>query len=397
MGRVARLARLMGALVLSGCILFAAGCGSKEDVAPSHGLVAFSNGWIGVIDPTTQAVSAPFLAGELGAIGDGLFDVVMTPDGKTALVSSFSSRTVHVIDMSNPAAPTLRGDVVLSFFAEDIALTPDGKYALVSDGGFSPKLAVIDVQNRTLVEEYTDAGGNYFCSIAVAADGRTVLAADYIAGKVQVLTLDAAGHLTYVNSIDVSNGGTLYPVNLSISPNGKTAIVAVGASATSPAVPADNMRFPVLAITAPGVVELKSFVTIAQRTTACQTIVFNPAGTKAYASCVRESTDPEYPNQVIVALNVTRSGTASDATTAMSVDFVGTSQLFGVDTMSMDRVGRYLYVANMTLSGAKSQILVVDVKSGSVVKTISFDYVDLNGNGVKDTDEDAYPTGIFIR
>lgn len=399
MGTMARTGRLLGVLLLS---LIVFGCGSDDnaEVSPTYGvgLVAFASGWVGVIDPSTQTVSTPFLVGELGSAGGGLFDVVITPDGSTAMVSNFGDSMVHFIDTSILSAPSFQGSVSLNFFAEDIALTPDGRYALVTDGGFSPTIAVIDVQNRILIEEYTDSSGNHFQAVAVAADGTTVLAIDYFGAKVNTLTLDDLGHLTYVGNIDISNNGTLMPVNVSISPDGKTAIVAAVASAVPPAVPADNMRYPVLEITAPGEVELKGFISTASRLTASQSIVFNPRGTKAYALSNQEDSDPldsTAPNNVIVELAVAGPGAVSDSAITTTVDFIGSSQLFGVDALAIDRTGRYLYVSNMTLSGALNQLQIVDVETASVVKTISFE--DVMVPPVDGTLEPAIPTGVFIR
>ncbi|MRR34482.1 hypothetical protein EG829_07240 [bacterium] len=403
-----RTVRLIGVLLLS---LFVLGCGDDDNVVvlPSYGVgvVAFSGGWIGILDARTQTVSAPFLVGELGSFGGGTFDVVITPDRKTALLSNFGDSTVYFVDISNRTAPSVLGSVTLSFFAEDIALTPNGRYALVSDGGFSPRIAVLDVQNLTLVEEFVSPDLNpdpviteqpLFNAVAVAADGQTVLAADYFGGKVNTLTIDATGHLTYVGVIDVSNGGTVRPVNISISPDGKTAIAACPANATAPAVPADNMRFPVLEISAPGVVTLKSFVVTGERITASQSIVFNSSGTKAYALCTQEDPDPAdliLPPNMIVELDVAGPGAASVSGVTVPVDFIGTSQLFGVDTLALDRTNRYLYVSNQTQSGAKNQLVVVDVKTASVVKTLTFD--DVMVPPVGGVLESAIPMGLYIR
>jgi len=402
--------RIVGALLLSCFMLFNFGCGNDDNVVvlPSSGVgvVAFSGGWIGILDARTQTVSTPFLIGELGSAGGGLFDVVITPNRKTALVSNFGDSAVFFIDIRDRTAPSVLGSVTLSFFAEDMALTPDGRYALVTDGGFSPKIAVIDVENRVLVEEYASPDINpdplieeyySFQAVAMAADGKTVLAVDYFGGKVNTLTIDEDGHLTYVGNIDVSNGGTFHPVNISISPNGKTAIVAGHATSADPLIIpyADNMRFPVLEITAPGVVTLNNYVVVAPRLTASQSIIFNPSGTKAYANCVQEDLDTMdliIPNNVIVELNVEEPGLVSYSGNFTEVDFVGTSQLFGVDTLAIDLTGRYLHVSNMTLSGALAELQVLDVKTGTVVKTISFDDVVVGG-----LPEPALPTGLFIR
>jgi DNA-binding beta-propeller fold protein YncE len=393
-------ARLVGALLL---YLFVLGCGNDNVAIPTYGigLVAFSNGYVGVIDPITQTVSGPFLNGEIGTVGGGSFDVVITPDRSTALVSNFGDSTIYFINMSVPSAPTVRGSLVIPFFAEDIALTPNGRYALVTDGGFSPSIAVIDVQNRTLVEVYTDTTlptANSFEAVAVAADGKTVLTVDFFGGAVNTLTIDDAGHLTYVGRTDISNGGTLLPVNISISPDGKTAIAAVVATTADPLlVPADVMRFPVLEITAPGVVALKRFVATDVRLNACQSIVFNPSGTKAYALSNQEdpdSTDAIAPFNTIVDLNVTMPGLVSDSGVTTNVDFISSGQLYGVDTIAMDLTGRYLYVSNMSVTAA-NHLQVVDVLTGTVVKTITFDPVV--APPVTGVLLPAIPTGVFIR
>lgn len=390
------------------------GGGGGGDTAPAQtfGVVALSNvGTIGILDGSTQTLTAVHLTGELGSFGGGLFDVAITPDGKTTLVSNFGDSRVFFIDTSNPAAPAVASGVTLSFFAEDIAITPDGRYALVTDGGFSSKIAVLDVLNRTIVEEFKSGTTlQQFQAVAVAPDGVTVLTAGYSNGMVNALTLSTAGHLTYVTSIDVSNtvwdadSGvsvmTLYPVNLAISPDGKTAIVAsvagyIDFSGTTPA----DAAFQVLNITGPGVVALSDTVVIpATILRASQSIVFNRAGSKAYAMCTRPLPDP-YPadpldpslRNVIQVLNVTAPGTASDAGTRIVVEIYGKSQLFGVDTLAMDNRSQYLYVSNPTLSGASTYIQVVDTNTNTVLKTINFDPVTIPPGPAP---TDAYPAGI---
>ena len=385
---------LMSLLVFSTAFIFS-GCGSDTSrvVRDNLGVVVLSNGWIGIIDGETQTVTAPLLTGELGSSGGGVFDVVISPDGKTTLVSNFGDGMITFIDTSDPAIPVVIGTVTLSFFAEDIAMTADGRYALVTDGGFTSKIAVLDVKNHSLVEEFIGAATPspsptlYHCAVAVGADG-TVLTVDYFGGFLHALKLSDDGHLTYVAATDVTNGGTIRPVNLAISPDGQTVIVACISNSAA------NTLFPVLTITSPGVVELSDMVTPGISLTAAQSIVFNSTGTKAYLNCVQPAPDPlptpgYIEHNVINVLNITATGKAVDAGTPMDVDFVGTSQLFGVDTMAMDNQKGYLYVSNMTLSGAKNHLQVLDVNTGTLVKTITFDPVTVGAD-----DLDSLPTGI---
>lgn len=399
---VAKKIRLMGALLMACVMLLSTGCGSDDNVTylPSSGvgIVAFNNGWIGFINTLTKTVSTPFLAGELGDAGNGVLDVVITPDRTTALVSTFGTNTVSFVSMTSKS---LLGSVTLSFAAEDISLTPDGKYALVTDGGFSPMIAVIDVENRTLVEEYTSPDinpdptieeYNHFQAVAVAADGETVLTVDYFVGQLHVFTINDTGNLTFVESIDISSGGTLYPVNVSISPDGQTAIVS------SVSFDETSMRFPVLQITAPGVVQLNGQVDVGLSLQACQSIVFNSRGTYAYAYCTQVDQDPEdevLPYNLIVRLPVTAPGEISAIADYAEVGFTATGQLYGVDTIALDRMNRYLYISNMTTFGAYNQMQVFDVSTGSVVKTITFDDVEMPPGS--ETYLGAYPAGVFIR
>ncbi len=428
-------------------VLLLAGCSSSgerwSDLArqaknpvPTHGLVAFRRGWIGVVDSKAQTLSQPLLVGQLGTADMELLDPVLTRDGKTGLVSSFGGSTVYVLDLTHPEAPELAGAVTLSFYAEDIALTPDSRFALVTDGGSAPKIAVIDVAARTLVEEFdatpapvagrervpdteraarirrpsglADPYVPSHQSVVVASDGRTVMTVDYFGAKVNVLTLDASGHLTYGGALDMPSkdvGGTptalIRPVNISVSPDGKTAIVA-GLLTTSDPVTGDpvfaDMVFPVFRITGPGQVEAAAGAHPTLNIKAAQSVAFSPDGKKAYLTCVPETpADPDALRLVVVELDVTGAGQVAHNGATLATDFVGTSQLFGVDTLAVDPAGRYLYVSNPTGSGALKEIQVFDLASRQRVKRIAFTgTVSVPGPNPGDpaTDEEQIPMGI---
>ena len=126
--------------------------------------------------------TGPWLAGQLGSYGGGLFDVVITPDGKTAIVSNFGDSKIFFIDISGGfnAAPVLltpKG-VRIGFFAEDMAITPDGKYVLVTDGGFSARVAVVDIAGRYLLKS------NNLLFLLVASKDRLLFAHPFLAASV---------------------------------------------------------------------------------------------------------------------------------------------------------------------------------------------------------------------
>lgn len=364
---------------------------------PNFGVVVLSGGWIGILDGATQALTTPLLVGELGTTGSQILDVAISPDGKTTLVSNFSEKTVFFIDTSDPTAPVISGNVTLSFSAEDIAITPDGRYALVTNGGFSSKIGVLDLENIRLVEE-GEFGDPLLlhAAVAVAPDGETVLTIDYSGGLLHAFTLDANGHLDYVNSTDVSNGDTLKPINIAISPDGKTVVLA---SRTSNDAVAD-MAFTLLTITGPGQVAISDLVRPSINITSAQSAVFNQYGSKVYLSCVQkyvapvpEPDPPVMPNNVIVVLNVIEPGKAIDAGTPFEVDFNATSQLFGVDTLAIDNRKNLLYVSNMNISQQKTHVQVVDLATQSVIKTYPFDPVTI---GEPPVDTDSIPAGVAI-
>jgi len=196
---------------------------------------------------TPPRVYGPFLEGQLTApenTGDYAFDVVVLPNQRYALISVFGERKVHKVDLANPKNPVLKGTVVLddgvtSMFAEDIAVTTDGRLALVSDGGFSPTLAFVDVKTFTLTAIF-DLGAMSAQAVAIAPDNKTVLLADYFGGKVHYGTINAPKDgLENLNTIwlcdgevvaDTCIGNLALPLNIAISPDGKTALVAASAS-----------------------------------------------------------------------------------------------------------------------------------------------------------------------
>jgi sugar lactone lactonase YvrE len=419
------------------------GDGSDVSGAPNHpfGVIAFTTGWIGVIDPNSQDVVTPLLVSELGTSGGGLFDVAITPDGLHALVSNFGDSMVNIIDTTNPSSPNVAGKVDIGFFAEDIAIVPGGRYALVTDGGFSPFVAVIDISTRSLVEtldtspppdlagtaavshtpvfqtdglaadEPSPIAGVYHQAVAVAPDGQTVLTVDYFQGRVNVLTFDiATGHLTYVTSLDVSpeydGNPSIYPVNVSISPNGRTAIVAgvLGAQDEEYHPLYEYMGFPVFNINGPGDVTAGGVAPASHHLGGCQSVAFSPDGSQAYAHCTQENLVADYhlsgvvvgPPLVAAVLNVdTSTGAVTDSGIAWPTRPFGTSQLFGVDTIAMAPGGRYLFINNPTVSGGLSETNILDVTNGDLT-TIPFSDTEVLDWTTPDPDDYlvAITTGI---
>jgi len=303
-----------------------------------------------LINPLTQDISPSLLKGYLGSYGGGLFDVAFTPDGKTAIISNFGDSMLIFVDISGgfEGTPEILGTVALSFFAEDIAVTPDGKYALVTDGGFSSACAIVDIASRTILT-HANLGGNQAQAVAVSPDGKVVLFADYWNMAIHSYTL-ADGVLTFVGSVYPVG---CRPVNITISPDGKTAI----------AVDAARYDCPIFAIGTDGGLNHKG--NVALPTKSGQSCVFGKDGSKAY---YLSSSYLGGPN--VHVINITAPGVGAYAgTVEMSIPR-GTSQLFGVDTLAVDPSGNYLYVSNPTLSGGVVEVTVIDLTTNTEVNQL---------------------------
>jgi DNA-binding beta-propeller fold protein YncE len=262
------------------------------------GVMVLTQGAIKIINGATHKASAPFLKGQLGSEGGGLFDVAITPNASTALISNFGDSKVFFVSLLNPAAPTVLGSVNIGFFAEDIAVTSDGKWALVTDGGFSPRIAVLNIATRRMATSL-NVSGAYFQSVAVSPDGQTVLCADYSNMAVQVLKMNpSTGGLTYVKSLKVA---PYTPVNVAISPDGRTAL-ATSASGwendlpdpppnpdkTSLAIyPPSGANASIFRIDGPGKVYKTGYVQMPLDVRGGQSVIFSRQGTRAFYSTDR--------------------------------------------------------------------------------------------------------------
>jgi DNA-binding beta-propeller fold protein YncE len=368
---------------------------------------------VSIIDPVTNITYGPVLTGELGSEGGGLFDVAVTPDGSTALISNFGDSTVYFVNVSNPISPSVITSVTTPFFAEDIAISHNGKFALVTDGGFSPLIAVIDLPSRTLA--YTvEMVAEDAQAVDIAPNG-TVIVADYFAGYIHSLYPDASGQLTVTGSysyalttdgqvafagsigaLDYAAGFTtasnhpshataemgtdsmerqllhttamhsLRPVNVVIAPDAQTILLCDVVPYNDPE-SGDNedprYAIGVYQIVAPGVLSFTGVVTDLTRAT--QSVAFNPAGTKAYLSG-NGGYAADYDNyNHLAVLNITGPGQVTlDRDNAADYPRLTSSQLFGVDTLAVSN--NKAYIGNPTQSDAEYALRVVNLSDYSV-------------------------------
>ncbi len=183
---------------------------------------------MGTVPPT---VHGPFLAGQLSTNSEEILDVALAPDNSYALISCFANRIIYKVDITDPLNPVLVGQTNLTFFAEDIAMARNGQFALVTDGGSSTNVAIIDLNTFTVRNiGWTNVFAN---AVAIAPDNTTVLFADYFLSRITYGTLNSTktgwqSKSSFILSNDVSGIGR--PVNVTISPDGRTALAADAAT-----------------------------------------------------------------------------------------------------------------------------------------------------------------------
>ncbi|SFV74530.1 Inosine-5'-monophosphate dehydrogenase [hydrothermal vent metagenome] len=178
--------------------------GKKAYVADdTNGLVI-----INVSDPAN-----PTLLGSYDTTG-GARAVTLSNDGKKAYVADRNDGLV-IIDVSDPTNPTLLGSYNTAGDAFDVILSNDGTKAYVSD--YTNGLVIIDVSdsaNPTLLGSYDTAGGALASTLS--SDGTKAYVSDYTNGLVIIDvsdptnptllgSYDTAGN---ANGIILSNDGT---------------------------------------------------------------------------------------------------------------------------------------------------------------------------------------------
>ncbi|MFA5042816.1 MAG: FG-GAP-like repeat-containing protein [Kiritimatiellia bacterium] len=305
---------------------------------------------IGVLDfgTTPATVYGPFVTNQLGSEGGAIFDVAITPDGQTALISNFGDSTVYRLNISNPTNPVVTGCVTNSFFAEDIAITPDGRTAIVTDGGFSTKMGIIDLASFSTSLTYSITSGSAQ-AVAIAPDNQTVIVCDYFGRKIICGILCPTGLV----SESVLSTGLNNPVNVAIAPDGKTVLLAN----------AHTNEVNVFQISSPGNIVTGATPTVGGLVPGLgmQSIAFTRAGDRAYVLQNGNKTNMLSWLKINGPGNVTLGGAGVATLLAKS-----SSQLFGVDTLAVSPDGKWVLAGNPTLSGGTNMLAVVDASTFAV-------------------------------
>ena len=172
---------------------------------------------------TPPKIYGPFLNGSLGPATNDLMDVALSPDNKYAFISNYRGQEIYRVDLSDPKNPALAGKLSISGGRPcDIAISPDGNYGVII-WGTSGKLMFFDPYSFAGYSVYTmTTAGALAQSVALAANG-TVMLTDFNKAKIYFGRVnDDLNGLVSESSLPTSAS----PVNVAISPDGTTALVA---------------------------------------------------------------------------------------------------------------------------------------------------------------------------
>lgn len=158
-------------------------------------------------------------------VGRTAIDVNVTPDGRTAIVCLSQPQRLDFYDlMTSP--PTRTGTLALSLPPGDIdlACTQSG-LALIVSGAGNNRVVCLNVNTRTIVNTLTLPIDAQAQAVELSHDGTLALVAGSLTNTVRVIRVDPATGVLTDTGVNVPRGSSLEPTNITISPNGRTALV----------------------------------------------------------------------------------------------------------------------------------------------------------------------------
>lgn len=160
-------------------------------------------------------------------------NVAVTPDQATVLIANavHSERTatgwkaipgdeVFVVDLSS-GHPRHVQTLRVGRQPSGVAISRDGRFALVANRD-SRTISVLKLARGVVTVAGTFEVGDSIGSVAISPDGRLAIGTKTNAHKVTLMRIDADLHLSDVRDLWVG----LFPWNVTISPDGSTALVA---------------------------------------------------------------------------------------------------------------------------------------------------------------------------
>ncbi len=282
--------------------------------------------------------------------GEGnVADCSILGDQSLGFVTSFSNQEVWVIDLTG-LPPALAGGInpiLLSDEASDNTITPDQKFLLVS--GRDDQISVVDIASRSEIAPFV-APGKFYTAVEACSDG-SILATDFLNGKVERLTIDSGGTLAFT-------GESMPPiraVNAACAPDAASAIGVRSSFTTLP--PIGLIRSAWI----PGLATVDDRVLPGQGISA----VINSAGNRVFVRSTTPMIGTSSPFGTVDVFAYISATGALSATPSFSFSVDTTSSTFGVDQLALHPDDTKLYV------GELFELNVYDASTGSFLKSIT--------------------------
>ena len=188
------------------------------NVTTAGAITGVSNLKIGSIGTSTSQlyVGGQIPSSAIGTVTTGTNPYSVAVSGRYAYIVNYGSASMQVIDVSNPASPTVVGTVTTGTNPKSVAVS--GRYAYVANYG-SASMQVIDVSNPaspTVVGTVT-TGTN---PKSVAVSGRYAYVANYGSASMQVIDVSNPASPTVVGTVTTGTN----PISIAVS--GRYAYIA---------------------------------------------------------------------------------------------------------------------------------------------------------------------------
>jgi YVTN family beta-propeller protein len=179
--------------------------------APKAYVLNYEADNVAVLDTqTNQFVGSPI------PVGDGPYNIAITPDGKTAYEANGNDESISVIDLQT--GQVVGAPIELGADPFVIAISPDGKTAYVTTG--DAEVLILDTQTNQIVGSIPVAGENVdLWGVAFTPDGKTAYVLDETSDV--ALTIDTQSRQIVGSPIPTGEE----PINVVFTPDGKKAYI----------------------------------------------------------------------------------------------------------------------------------------------------------------------------
>lgn len=288
-----------------------------------------------IIDPSTFP---PTVLATLPIGGTLAESASVTPDGSTALISTFVLGLISFIDLTT-APPSLKGNPLsIGSFTESLAITTDGHFAITADGGCTKThVSAIDIANQTIVSTLNLVA----TAAAITPDNGTVIIGDECNNQFSILTLSLQGVLTDTG-VRVPNTAGTGQRTIAMAPNGHFALATDLSGALT-----------ILKI------DSTSSVTVAGSLLLCcpTGVAITPDGTKAYVAMT---------DSTLAVLAINSADNVSDTGIRIPIPNGPPPPLLGVPGIAFSSDSTQAYVSNFN----SNTVTILDVVTNAVVEAV---------------------------